>query len=94
MVDIITESVVCWKVCTDLLLLFEIRATLLSGLLLALSLLQQGFRDEDLVLGWDGSTWTRISIVRVKKIAESELQLWCGILNLVIGITRRDEFDR
>jgi hypothetical protein len=77
-----------------LLFLFELRAALLSGLLLALSLLQQGLRNEDLVLRGDRSARTRISIVRVIKIAESELQLWCGILKLVIGITRRDRFDR
>lgn len=93
-VGIITDSVVCCERCTDLLFLLELRAALLSGLLLALPLLQQGLRNEDLVLRGDRSARTRISIVRVIKIAESELQLWCGILKLVIGITRRDEFNR
>lgn len=81
--------------CTNLLSLFDVSVALLSGLLLALSLLQQSLGDEDLVLGRDSSIRRMaISIVRTVKIAESELQLWRGILKLVIGITRRNEFDR
>lgn len=43
------------KKSTDLLLLLELSGLLLSRLLLALALLQESLRDEDLVHGWDGS---------------------------------------
>ncbi len=81
--------------CTDLLPLLDFSAALFSSLLLALSLLQQSLRNEDLVLCWNSSVVGGASvIVREVKIAESELQLWRGILRLVLGITRRNEFDR
>lgn len=40
---------------TNLLSLLDVGISLFSGLLLALSLLQEGLRDEYLVLGWHGS---------------------------------------
>jgi len=40
---------------TNLLLLLKLSGALLSSLLLALALLQEGLRDEDLVGGWDAS---------------------------------------
>lgn len=44
---------------TYLLPLFEFSSSLFAGLLLALSLLQQGLRDQDLVLGWHSSVLSR-----------------------------------
>lgn len=55
------DSVQC-KGCTDLLSLLELSKALLSGLLLALSLLQQRLWDEDLVLRRHGSVGTEISV--------------------------------
>jgi hypothetical protein len=43
------------KISTNLLLLLELGRLLLSRLLLALALLQESLRDEDLVHGWDGA---------------------------------------
>lgn len=44
---------------TDLLALCDGRVTLFAGLLLALSLLEQSLRDEDLVLGGDSAVGDR-----------------------------------
>ena len=44
---------------TYLLPLFEFSSSLFAGLLLALSLLQQGLRDQDLVLCWHSSVLSR-----------------------------------
>lgn len=80
---------------TNLLSLLELSETLLPGLLLALSLLQQRLWDEDLILRRHGPVRKGISTVRRWKIAESELQLWRGILKLVIGVvTRRNGFHQ
>lgn len=43
------------KSTTNLLLLLKLGGTLLSSLLLALALLQESLRDEDLVGGWYAS---------------------------------------
>ena len=43
--------------CTNLLSLLDVSIALLSGLLLALSLLQQSLRDKNLILGWDSSVF-------------------------------------
>jgi hypothetical protein len=40
---------------TNLLLLLKLRGTVLSGLLLALALLEEGLGDENLLVGWDAS---------------------------------------
>lgn len=59
MVDIITKSLLQLaqinEISTNLLSLLEISDTAGSGLLLALALLQEGLRDENLVLGRDGA---------------------------------------
>ena len=47
------------KLRTYLLLLFEFSGSLFAGLLLALSLLQQGLWDQDLILGWHSSVLSR-----------------------------------
>lgn len=61
---------------TDLFALLNVSIALLSGLLLALSLLQQSLWHKDLVLGRDSSaSWSVWSDVH-EFIAESELQLW------------------
>lgn len=51
------------EIWTNLLSLLNVGISLLSGLLLALSLLQEGLRDEHLVLGRRGSVFC-ISMVR------------------------------
>ena len=48
----------------DLLALLGGGSTLFSCLLLALSLLEEGLRDEDLVLGGDGPASRGVSMVR------------------------------
>jgi len=70
---------------TNLFSLLNSSISLFSGLLLALSFLQQSLRHKNLVFGWHSSKsyWSVWSESKV--IAESELQLWCGILDLVIG---------
>ena len=45
---------VCWRKCTDLLLL-ELSSALLTSLLLGLALLEESLWDEDLLLGRDGA---------------------------------------
>ena len=78
-----------------LLSLLDVSISLFSGLLLALSLLEKSLRYQDLILGW-GRSISLISMVHVTIIiAESELQLWCGILDLDwIWQTRRNVFNR
>lgn len=52
---------------TNLLALLDISSASLSGLLLALSLLQEGLWHEDLVLCWDRSKFQVVSMVRLCK---------------------------
>jgi hypothetical protein len=83
---------------THLLPLFDLSQTLLPSLLLALALLQQGLRNEDLVLGWRGSVSNEKS--RSVRSAESGCDSpsqncsddaafsgWCHV-------TRRNVFDQ
>lgn len=44
-----------YEIPTNLLLLLKLGRALFSSLLLALALLQEGLRDENLVCGWDAS---------------------------------------
>lgn len=63
---IITPPVTAQRIngkCTDLLLLGDLGLLLSASLLLALALLQEGLRDEDLLLGGDG-TASSIRLVR------------------------------
>jgi hypothetical protein len=70
------------KISTYLLLLLELSRLLLSGLLLALALLQESLWDENLVDSWDGSMPVSLKsrIQCMEKSAEWELQLKRDIL--------------
>ena len=76
-----------------LLSLLDVRVSLFTSLLLTLSLLEKSLWNENIVLGWDSSVVAH-QYGPDDKIAESELQLWCGILDLVIRQTRRIVFDQ
>jgi hypothetical protein len=81
---------------TDLLSLFNGGISLGSGLLLALSLLQQGLRYEDLVVrGRRSVMGNAISMVR-RKVESPSWNCSCGAAfsKLVTGVTRRNGFDQ
>jgi hypothetical protein len=59
------------RISTDLLLLLELGGSLLSGLLLALALLQESLGDENIILGGDAPV-CKISLVsRIQSMEKS-----------------------
>lgn len=63
---------------TNLFLLLELSGSLLSGLLLALALLQESFGDENLILGGDAPIFQISLVSRIQSMEKSavwELQL-------------------